>query len=106
MYSAHSDVWDSRIYEILYLVIFIFLFCDLAMAENVRRSASYDILNDEQKKILKDYYDRGMISTAASMRDVIQEAANQANITFERVKVNRMHEFIFFTRAFFFISNE
>ncbi|XP_046841833.1 uncharacterized protein LOC124435944 [Xenia sp. Carnegie-2017] len=27
-----------------------------------------------------------MISTAASMRDVIQEAANQANITFERVK--------------------
>ncbi|XP_046841088.1 uncharacterized protein LOC124435185 [Xenia sp. Carnegie-2017] len=86
MYSAHSDVWDSRIYEILYLVIFIFLFCDLAMAENVRRSASYDILNDEQKKILKDYYDRGMISTAASMRDVIQEAANQANITFERVK--------------------
>ncbi|XP_046855308.1 uncharacterized protein LOC124448340 [Xenia sp. Carnegie-2017] len=86
MYSAHSTRWDSRIFEILYLVIFIFLFCDLAMAENVRRSASYDILNDEQKKILKDYYDRGMISTAASMRDVIQEAANQANITFERVK--------------------
>ena len=51
------------------------------------RSPTYELINDEQKKILREFYDNGMTTAASSMEGIIKEAASKASMTVDRVKV-------------------
>lgn len=57
------------------------------MAAGSSRSTSYEVLSNEQKHILANYYDKGMTSTGSSMRAIIAEVANKADTSFDKVKV-------------------
>ncbi|XP_028416465.1 uncharacterized protein LOC114540547 [Dendronephthya gigantea] len=56
------------------------------MAGSTSRSLSYELINEEQKKILREFYERGMTTASRSMEKVIIEAASKAGITVDRVK--------------------
>ena len=51
-------------------------------------STSYDVLSDEQKRILTEFYNKGMTTTAKNMREVILKAAEQTATNNDKVKVN------------------
>lgn len=51
------------------------------------RSRNYDVLNEEQKRVLCSFYDAGMKTTGKEMHPKIIQAAEQADLSFERVKV-------------------
>jgi hypothetical protein len=48
---------------------------------------NYDVLTDEQKRVLKSFYDDGMNSTAKDKRELIVKASDQAGTSYEKVKV-------------------
>ena len=54
------------------------------MAANSR---NYDVLTNDQRLVLKDFYDKGMNTTEKNMREVILKAAEQAGTSYEKVKV-------------------
>ncbi len=43
-------------------------------------STSYDVLSDEQKRILTEFYNKGMTTTAKNMREVILKAAERRQL--------------------------
>jgi hypothetical protein len=49
---------------------------------------NYDVLTDEQKCLLKPFYDDGTISTAKDKRELIVKASDQAGTSYEKVKVS------------------
>ena len=50
---------------------------------------SYDVLTEEQKRILRRFYDEGMTSVERSKHDMIRKAAEEIRISFEKVKVSK-----------------
>ena len=46
-----------------------------------------EILSDEQKRVLNSFYENGMNSASKEMENMIQKAAEEAETTFEKVKV-------------------
>ena len=48
---------------------------------------TYEILSDEQKRVLYSFYENGMNSASKEMENMIQKAAEEAETTFEKVKV-------------------
>ena len=51
------------------------------------RMCSYDVLTEEQKRILRRFYDEGMTSVERSRHDMIRKTAEEIGIRFEKVKV-------------------
>ena len=49
----------------------------------------YDVLTDEQKRVLKSFYDDGMNSTAKNKRELIAKASDVAGTSYEKVKVRK-----------------
>ncbi|XP_028416205.1 uncharacterized protein LOC114540121 [Dendronephthya gigantea] len=47
---------------------------------------NYEMLSDEQKRILSSFYNNGMISASKEMEDTITKAAEKAETTVEKVK--------------------
>ncbi|XP_028416357.1 uncharacterized protein LOC114540361 [Dendronephthya gigantea] len=50
------------------------------------RRRTYEVISEAQRKILCDFFDKGMNSTASNMQRTIVEASDKANVTVERVK--------------------
>ena len=57
-----------------------FLFL-IKMAESCTRPRSYERIKEEQWKILSNYYNKGMTTTANNMEKTIEEAATEANLS-------------------------
>ena len=53
------------------------------------RVCSYDVLTEEQKRILRRFYDEGMTSVERNKHDMIRKAADEIGISFEKVKVSK-----------------
>ena len=51
------------------------------------RSTNYRNINDNQKQVLRRFYEEGMTSTGSNMRETIEKAASEAKIDVVRVKV-------------------
>ena len=56
------------------------------MAETTR-PRTYEKIQEEQRKILSSYYDKGMTTTGNNMQKTIEEAAAKTNLSIDRVKV-------------------
>ena len=52
------------------------------------RSSSYEVLSEDAKCILRRYYDQGMKSIGSDKRDIINNAADEIGVSFQRVKVS------------------
>ena len=48
---------------------------------------TYEKIQEEQRKILSSYYDKGMTTTGNNMQKTIEEAAAKTNLSIDRVKV-------------------
>ena len=51
------------------------------------RPRTYEKIQEEQRKILSSYYDKGMTTTGNNMQKTIEEAAAKTNLSIDRVKV-------------------
>ena len=51
---------------------------------------TYTVLGVDKKQILGNNYDKGMTFTGPGMRAIIEEAANKANVSFDKVKVGEI----------------
>ena len=49
---------------------------------------SYSVFSDEQKQILRQYFDQGMTSSGPNMHAVIEQAAIKVNASVDKVKVS------------------
>ena len=48
---------------------------------------SYDVLNEDQKQVLRTFYDKGMNSSSKDKHELMLKAAEETGISFEKVKV-------------------
>ena len=47
-------------------------------------------IGDDKKQYLRNYYDKGMTSTGPGMRAIIEEAANKADVSVDKIKVGEI----------------
>ena len=51
-------------------------------------SRNYDVLEDDQKHVLSDFYDNGMNSTAKDIRETMMTSDDEVGTSYDKVKVS------------------